>query len=37
MVAAVQIAAQFLFNMGLEIDVNAGAFTLWTVGFYVTW
>jgi len=34
---SLQIAAQFLFNMGLEIDVNAGAFTLWTVGFYVTW
>jgi hypothetical protein len=32
-----QIASQFLFTMGLEIDVDAGAFSLWTVGFEVTW
>jgi hypothetical protein len=32
-----QVAAQFLFNMGLEINVETGAFTSWTVGFLVTW
>ena len=32
-----QIASQFLFNMGLSIDVQAGAFTEWIVGFLVTW
>jgi hypothetical protein len=32
-----QVAAQFAFNMGLNVDVNVGAFTLWTVGFLVTW
>jgi len=32
-----QIAAQFTFNMGLDINVESGAFTQWTVGFYVTW
>jgi len=32
-----QVATQFAFNMGLKVDVDAGAFTLWTVGFLVTW
>jgi hypothetical protein len=32
-----QIASQFLFNMGLEINVETGAFSQWTVGFVVTW
>jgi hypothetical protein len=32
-----QIASQFLFNMGLSIDVEAGAFTEWIIGFQVTW
>jgi hypothetical protein len=32
-----QVAAQFLFNMGLEVDVQTGGFTQWTVGFLVTW
>jgi hypothetical protein len=32
-----QVAAQFAFNMGLEINVNTGAFSQWTVGFLVTW
>jgi hypothetical protein len=32
-----QVASQFEFSMGLNVDVNAGAFTLWTVGFLVTW
>jgi hypothetical protein len=34
---SLQIASQFTFNMGLMIDVNAGAFTQWTVGFLVEW
>jgi hypothetical protein len=32
-----QVAAQFLFNMGLKINVETGAFSEWTVGFLVTW
>ena len=32
-----QVASQFAFTMGLEINVETGAFTLWTVGFEVTW
>ena len=32
-----QIASQFLFNMGLEINVETGAFSEWTIGFLVTW
>jgi hypothetical protein len=32
-----QVAAQFSFNMGLQVDVEAGNFALWTVGFEVTW
>jgi hypothetical protein len=32
-----QVAAQFLFNMGLEVNVESGAFSQWTVGFLVTW
>ncbi|MCK4571191.1 hypothetical protein KAT84_04485 [Candidatus Bipolaricaulota bacterium] len=32
-----QIASQFTFNMGLEIDVDGAGFTQWTVGFLVTW
>ena len=34
---SLQVASQFSFNMGLEINVETGAFTLWTVGFEVTW
>jgi hypothetical protein len=34
---SLQVAAQFLFNMGLEINVETGAFSQWTVGFLVTW
>ncbi|MCK5584984.1 hypothetical protein KAJ02_02825 [Candidatus Bipolaricaulota bacterium] len=32
-----QVATQFTFNMGLEVNVDSGAFTQWTVGFLVTW
>jgi hypothetical protein len=32
-----QVASQFTFNMGLEINVETGGFTAWTVGFEVTW
>jgi hypothetical protein len=32
-----QVAAQFAFNMGLNVDVNTGGFTSWVVGFLVTW
>lgn len=32
-----QIAAQFTFNMGLEMNVETGAFTEWLIGFLVTW
>jgi len=34
---SLQVAAQFLFNMGLEVNVESGAFSEWTVGFLVTW
>lgn len=34
---SLQVASQFAFNMGLNVDVNTGAFSLWTVGFEVTW
>ena len=34
---SLQIASQFLFNMGLEINVDTGAFSEWTIGFLVTW
>jgi hypothetical protein len=34
---SLQVAAQFAFNMGLNVDVNTGAFSLWTIGFLVTW
>jgi hypothetical protein len=34
---SLQVATQFLFTMGLEIDVETGAFTQWTIGFVVTW
>jgi len=34
---SLQIASQFTFNMGLEVNVQTQAFTEWTVGFYVTW
>jgi hypothetical protein len=34
---SLQVAAQFLFNMGLEINVETGAFSQWTIGFLVTW
>lgn len=32
-----QIASQFTFNMGLEMNVETGAFTEWLIGFLVTW
>ena len=32
-----QVASQFTFNMGLEVNVDTGAFTQWTIGFLVTW
>lgn len=32
-----QIASQFTFNMGMEINVEIGAFTEWVVGFLATW
>ena len=32
-----QIATQFAFNMGMEIDVELGAFTEWVIGFLVSW
>jgi len=32
-----QVASQLVFNMGLSIDVEAGAFTNWIIGFLVTW
>jgi len=32
-----QVASQFIFNMGLSVNVNTGAFTQWIVGFLVTW
>jgi hypothetical protein len=34
---SLQVAAQFTFSTGLEIDVEAGNFSLWTIGFEVTW
>lgn len=32
-----QVAPQFTFSMGMEIDVEISAFTEWAVGFLVTW
>ena len=32
-----QVASQFTFNMGLEVNVDSGAFTQWLIGFLVTW
>ena len=32
-----QIASQFTFSMGAEINVEIGAFTEWVVGFLATW
>lgn len=32
-----QIASQFTFNMGMEINVEIGAFTEWVIGFLATW
>ncbi|MBE0636127.1 hypothetical protein IH601_09030, partial [Candidatus Bipolaricaulota bacterium] len=32
-----QMASQFTFNMGMEIDLEIGAFTEWVVGFLVSW
>lgn len=32
-----QVASQFTFNMGMEIDVEAGAFTEWVIGLLVSW
>ena len=34
---SLQVASQFLFTMGLEINVETGAFAQWTLGFLVTW
>ena len=33
----ITIAPQFEFSMGLEIDVEAAATTIWTLGFDITW
>ncbi len=33
----IEISAQFEFSMGLEIDVEDGATSLWTLGFDVSW
>jgi len=33
----IEISAQFEFSMGLEIDVQDGATTLWTLGFEISW
>jgi len=32
-----QVASQFSFNMGMEVDVEIGAFTEWVIGFLVAW
>jgi len=32
-----EVSSPFTFNMGLEIDVDTGAFTEWTVGFRWEW
>ena len=32
-----QVASQFAFNMGMEVNLEAGAFTKWVVGFLATW
>jgi hypothetical protein len=32
-----QVATQFTFNMGLQVNVESGSFTQWTVGFLVEW
>ena len=34
---SLQVASQFLFTMGFDIDVEAGGFSSWTLGFEVTW
>lgn len=34
---SLQIADQFTFSTGLEMDLEAGDFALWTIGFEVTW
>ncbi len=34
---SLQVSSQFSFNMGLDIDVQSGAFTQWIVGFEVVW
>ena len=34
---SLQVAQQFTFSTGLEINVEVGNFSLWTVGFEVTW
>jgi hypothetical protein len=31
------LSNQFMFKMGLKLNVEVGAFTTWTVGFKVTW
>ena len=33
----ITIAPQFVFSMGLEIDVEVNATTIWTLGFAITW
>ena len=34
---SLQIADQFTFSMGMEMDLEIGAFTEWVIGFLVTW
>ncbi len=34
---SLQIAQQFTFSMGMEMDLEIGAFTEWVIGFLVTW
>ncbi len=31
------VAPQFVFSMGLEIDVEVNTTTIWTLGFAITW
>jgi len=33
----ITVAPQFVFSMGLEIDVEVNATTIWTLGFEITW
>ena len=34
---SLQVATQFLFTMGMEVDLELGLFTEWLIGFEVTW